>query len=139
MILRRETQRKRRTAFTLMEMLVVVAIIVALAGISGFFLMGVLKESNRDLAQIQAKTTLTQACQAYAIKHNGQFPESLQQLLQQDARGGPYLEDPEALKDPWGQAFQYERSGPRNNNRKPDIWTKGPDGTDIGNWPTNIQ
>lgn len=139
MILRRETQRVRRTAFTLMEMLVVVAIIVALAGIGGFFLMQALSDSQKDLAQTQARTTLTQACQAYAIKHNGQFPESLQQLLQKDARGGPWLEDPDALKDPWGQPWQYDRSGPRNNNRKPDIWTKGPDGADIGNWPLNTQ
>jgi type II secretory pathway pseudopilin PulG len=120
-----------------MEMLVVVAIIVALAGIGGFFLMRALSDSQKDLAQAQARTTLTDACRAYAIKHNGQFPESLQQLLQQDARGGPYLEDADALKDPWGQNFQYDRSGPKNQGKKPDIWTTTPEGLQVGNWPMN--
>ena len=41
MLPRKDRNRQRRSAFTLMEMLVVVAIIVALAGIGGFFLMGV--------------------------------------------------------------------------------------------------
>jgi general secretion pathway protein G len=138
MILRTKVNRNRRAAFTLMEMLIVVAIIVVLAGTGGFFLMGALSEAKVDLARTQAKGTLTNACQAYSLKR-GQFPESLQQLLQQDAKGGPYLDDPAAIIDPWGQPFQYDRSGPRNNNRKPDIWTKGPDGADIGNWPATQQ
>jgi general secretion pathway protein G len=139
MVLRSETRRIRRAAFTLMEMLVVVAIIVALAGIGGFFLMGALGEAKTDLARTQAKSTLTSACQAYNLKR-GAYPDSLQQLLQQDARGGPYLDDPSAILDPWGQPFQYDKSGPRNNGRKPDIWTKDPNnGVDIGNWPLTQQ
>jgi type II secretory pathway pseudopilin PulG len=120
-----------------MEMLVVVAIIVALAGVGGFFLMRALSDSQKDLARTQTKTTLTDACRAYAIKHNGQFPDSLQTLLQQDTRGGPYLEDQDALIDPWGQAYQYDRSGSKNNGKRPDIWTVLPDGTMVGNWPNS--
>jgi len=134
MILRKEARRNRRTAFTLMEMLVVVAIIVALAGIGGLFLMQALSDTQGDLAAVQTKT-LTNACNMYKIKHNGQYPESLQQLLQKDQRGGPYLDDPEALKDQWGQFYQYDRSGPRNNGVRPDIWTRSPEGKEIGNWP----
>jgi general secretion pathway protein G len=139
MILRTEMKRNRRAAFTLMEMLIVVAIIVALAGIGGFYLMGAKGEADKDIARTQAKGSLTSACQAYSLKHNGQYPDSLETLLQQDARGGPYLEDRDALKDPWGIAFMYDRTGPRNNGRKPDIWTKGPDGVEIGNWPATQQ
>ncbi len=40
MLLRQDGKRNRRAAFTLMEMLIVVAIIVALAGIGGYYLIG---------------------------------------------------------------------------------------------------
>ena len=58
---------------------------------------------------------------------------------QADPKGGPWLEDRDALKDPWNVPFMYDRTGPRNNGRKPDIWTKGPDGVELGNWPANPQ
>jgi type II secretory pathway pseudopilin PulG len=119
-----------------MEMLVVVAIIVALAGIGGYFLLGQLGQSQKDVAKAQVKGALTDACKTYYINNN-QWPESLQQLLQRDAKGkGPYLEDADALKDPWDQPYQYDRTGSNNGGRRPDIWAVAPDGTKIGNWPT---
>lgn len=136
MLLRKAEQRQRRSAFTLMEMLVVVAIIVALAGIGGFFLLGALKESQRSVAETQVKGPLTQAVTMYSLKHNNRFPESLQVLLQKDEFGGPYLENADAIIDPWGQPYQYDLNGPMNNGTKPDIWAVDPkDGTKVGNWP----
>jgi len=137
MILRTEGMRSRRAAFTLMEMLIVVAIIVILAGTGGYYLMGALSGAREDLALTQAKGTLTQACQAYSLKHNGQYPDSLETLLTPDARGGPWLEDRDALKDPWGNPWIYDRAGSNNNGRKPDISTKTPEGKVIGNWSAN--
>ena len=126
----------RRAAFTQMEMLIVVAIIVALAGIGGFYLLGALSGGQKDAAKAQVKGALTQACQAYAIKHGNTFPDSLQQLLSKDEQGGgPYLESTDALLDPWGKQYQYDRSGTHNRGMKPDIWTVAPDGTQVGNWP----
>lgn len=144
MLIRQKQNRQSRTAFTLMEMLVVVAIIVALAGIGGFFLMGALGESKESIAQTQVKGPLTQACQAYAIKHGGQFPDQLQDLLRKDDQGyGPYLDNPDALNDPWStptqqRQYQYDKAGPNNMGLKPDIWTTEPKtNKKIGNWPTN--
>jgi general secretion pathway protein G len=135
MLLRQESSRQRRAAFTLMEMLIVVAIIVALAGIGGYFLLGALIESQEEIARTQASGTLTNACKTYYMKHN-EWPQSLQQLLQKDALGGPYLETPDALIDPWGQPYQYNAQGPNNNGMKPDIWAvpKNNPNNKIGNW-----
>jgi general secretion pathway protein G len=136
MILRREVRRSRRAAFTLMEMLVVVAIIVALAGIGGFFLMKQLSGAQNDVAATQVKGPLTNAVQAYKVK-NHQYPQSLQQLLQPDAKGNIYIEEADALIDPWQQPYKYDPSGPNNGGRRPDIWTVSPEGITIGNWSTN--
>jgi len=138
MILRTEVRRSRRAAFTLMEMLIVVAIIVILAGTGGFYLMGAFGDAQKSIAQTKTKS-LTDACNAYKLKHNGQYPDSLETLLQADAKGGPWLEDRDALKDPWEKTYLYDRTGPRNNGRKPDIWTVGPDGVEVGNWPATPQ
>jgi general secretion pathway protein G len=135
MIQRIEIKRQRRAAFTLMEMLIVVAIIVALAGIGGFFIMGQLGGAQKDAAAAQTKV-LTKACEAYRIKHQ-KWPDNLQVLLSKDEYGMVYIDDFNALKDPWGKDYQYDPNGTRNQNLKPDIWTTAPDGTgEIGNWPT---
>jgi general secretion pathway protein G len=141
MLLRQVATRQRRSAFTLMEMLIVVAIIVALAGIGGYYIFGALKESQEGIAEAQCKGALTQACQNYFMKHNSQFPPSLDVLLQKDALGGPYLESPDNLIDPWGQKYQYDATGPKNNNMKPDIWTVVPNSNPqktVGNWAKSV-
>jgi general secretion pathway protein G len=140
MLLRQTHQRDSRSAFTLMEMLIVVAIIVALAGIGGYYLLGALAGSQEDLAKAQVSGPLTNACQSYYIK-NKTWPPSLAALTEKDPLGGgPYLESTDALKDPWGQPYQYDASGSKNKSTKPDIWATSPTSSKmIGNWPSNVQ
>jgi type II secretory pathway pseudopilin PulG len=118
-----------------MEMLVVVAIIVALASLGGYFFIRQFQQSQEDIARTQIKGTLTSACKSFFLKHN-RWPTSLEELLVRDqATGfGPFLEDPDALKDPWGQMYQYNPAGTRNGEIRPDIWTISPDQREIGNW-----
>jgi hypothetical protein len=95
-------------------------------------------QSQEDIAESQIRGSLTHACEAYRIKHGGEFPQILAQLTQRDALGGPYLESPDALTDPWGHPYQYDASGPKNNGTKPDIWTVVPNSNPqkkVGNWP----
>jgi len=98
-----------RAAFTLMEILVVVAIIVALAGVGGYFLVGQLISSKADVARLQAKK-LKEACTTYFIR-NGSFPNTLQDLVQPPNGGIPVMEDPRSIIDPWGQPYQYQNLG----------------------------
>lgn len=135
MIARKVTRHGVRGGFTLMEMMVVVAIIVVLAGVGGFYMMRSLDDAKRTAAKA-AIQTLTSKCQQYELNNNGNRPPSLDALLQGDENSRkPYLDDPKNLNDPWGNRFQYDAAGGRNNGTKPDIWTRSPDGIEIGNWP----
>jgi general secretion pathway protein G len=132
----RTTSRKRRArhGFTLMEILVVVAIIVILAGLGGYYVMGALNSSRIDAAKIKAQE-IGKAVQTYNLHNQGQWPPTLQTLLTRDSNGhGPYLKSQEMLIDPWGGAYQYDPSGPMNNGLEPDIWCIGPQGQKLGNW-----
>ncbi len=129
----RSTRQAARQAFTLMEMLVVVAIIVALAGIGGYYYLQRVDEAKKQVAQTQSKDTLTKAVQTYKLDH-GDYPASLEALLVRTEDGhGPYLDNVEALVDPWGRPYQYNPAGPNNNGLKPDIWSESPFGP-LGNW-----
>ena len=131
-MMQRTRRRLARTAFTLMEMLVVVAIIVALAGIGGYYYLQRVDEAKKQVAAQQTKV-LTQAVQTYKIDH-GDYPASLEALLVRSDEGkGPWLDSADALIDPWGRPYQYDPAGSNNGGLKPDIWSEGPEGQ-IGNW-----
>lgn len=134
--------RKRRSAvrhgFTLMEILVVVAILVVLAGTGGVYYMKYLDDAKKDVARTQVRTALTQAADAYYIKY-GDYPQSLQSLTQPTPDGGKASLEPSALRDPWGREYQYAYPGQHHTSTgKPDIWSTGPRPGDpngmIGNW-----
>ena len=93
----RLSPRKRRAAFTLMEVLVVVAILVVLAGVGGVIFLNVQQDAYKDNARIQIET-LTKVCQTHAIK-NG-MPENLNVLVSVG------LIEQKMLNDPWGKPYQ---------------------------------
>jgi general secretion pathway protein G len=129
-----KTQRQARRGFTLMEMLVVVAIIVMLAGIGGYYYVKQLDAAKVSTVKAQSKV-LTEAVESYYINH-GTYPASLAALLQQTEQGGPYLKNQDALIDPWQRPYQYNAAGPNNNGRQPDIWADTPQGQ-VGNWSSS--
>src|SRR5438105_549994 len=122
----------RRAAFTLMEMLVVVAIIVVLAGVGGAYLIGRLNDAKVDATKIRA-TEISQAVQSYFID-NGQWPNSLQDLLIVNPTTGrqPYLKNLEFITAPLtGQVYTYDPSGAigmakGNTAPVPDVYVINP-------------
>jgi len=123
-----------RSAFTLLEVLIVVAILVVLASVSSIYVFKFLHDAKVDAAKVSA-TNISKAIQAYEIR-NGAPPDSLLSLIQPPDGVRPYLEGGQgALVDPWGKPFQYDPSGQHNGGTRPDVFTIDPDsGQPIGNW-----
>jgi hypothetical protein len=90
--------------------------------------------AKEEIARTKAKTTISEACETYRRDHDNRWPDKLELLVNPDKDDKPYLEDMEALRDPWDQQFQYDPSGPHNKGQQPDIWTTTPKGKVIGNW-----
>ena len=132
-------ERSSSGAFTLVEMMIVLAVVVILAGI---VITRSPHGSHSQEAPISAVRTqisiLGTALGAYKVD-NGVFPvdrAGLQALTQKphDASNwkGPYIEK-EIPSDPWGKPYTYEFPG-RHNPTGYDLYTTGPDGTVYGNW-----
>lgn len=140
MVRNRSSRPARRAAFTLMEMMVVVAIIVALAGIGIFYMAGQADEGNKAKARADIKN-IEAAVLSYKLNHEaaGGWPTDLEQLVVKDDQGyGPYIANPENLLDPWGKRYVYDRGGQRSGGVQPDIYTTTPDGYIIGNWTKRL-
>jgi len=121
----------RDAGFTLIELMVVVIIIAALAGM---VLPKVIPASDDAKARIALGSLagVKVGLQMFRL-HNDRYPtteEGLAALQKQPSLApdwrGPYLE--KSPKDPWGHTFQYRYPGTRNPTGF-DIWSVGVDGT----------
>lgn len=113
----------RRAAFTLMEMLVVVAIIVIIAGMAVPAVMGYLEQAKFDTAKSQI-LQLLRAAEAYEARHS-ELPPNLAVLCESDgtSRAVIQLKD---LKDPWGGDYIYEPQNRHPQTLRPKIYSLGP-------------
>jgi general secretion pathway protein G len=131
----------QRGAFTLIEVLLVLIILVVLGSLAVTQLGGVREGANIDAAKAQIGLVKS-AMDMYKLRAN-KFPPKLEDLwtepgdaAQADKWNGPYMD--ELKEDPWGNKYQYTAEGKRNAG-KYDFWSMGPDGKDgtdddIGNW-----
>jgi general secretion pathway protein G len=140
-------RRLRANAFTLLEILVVLAILGLLAGLAITNVDKIFGGAQVQTTQLQVRDSMKTPLTSYKI-HMGDFPssaEGLQALVSAPANRadrwhGPYLEPARVPVDHWGEPLQYQYPGQRNKTGY-DLWSKGPDkqtGTadDIGNWET---
>ena len=133
------TSRQRRllrsSGFTLMEMILVLAIIGILVGLGIFAMRGVVGDAEIAKAGADSQTmkinltryktmagylpTQAQGLEALVKKPSGNpAPRSWRQLM-----------DASALTDPWGHPYQYRNPGKRDTSSY-DVYSMGPDGQD---------
>jgi general secretion pathway protein G len=119
-----------RSAFTLLEILVVVAIIVMLAGVGGYYFVQRLDDSKINRAKIDCQGLASQ-CEIFRT-NNGEAPQSIEQLTQQQPSGGGPLVPVEKTKDPWGKSYQIEVQD-HNGTPITVVFTTDPKGQRISN------
>jgi general secretion pathway protein G len=132
MTLRKVEKKLPRTGFTLMEMMIVIAIIVMLAGLGAWSYMRYLENAKESKAKLDI-TKIGQAVESYKIDSQTDYPDNLQILTQPTDNKPAYLEAKD-LVDPWGQAYQYEPQNRNPNTLRPRISSTHPSTQPIANW-----
>lgn len=140
----RRLARSSKEAFTLLEVLIAIALLAAIAALLITNLDKILGGGNKEVARIFVNETLVTPLMTYRV-HMGNYPsteEGLAALMKNPGDDdeannwqGSYIK--KLPKDPWGNSYQYAFPGSKNPESY-DVWSFGPDGSesddDIGNW-----
>jgi len=102
--------RNGRSAFTLLEILIVVAIIVMLAGAGGYFLYSRYDEAKEGYAK-RGVREMASRVSTYRLNNNDEIPATLMALTQPQPSGGAPLALPDEILDPWNKPYQIESDG----------------------------
>ncbi len=123
-----------RAAFTLVEVLVVMAIIVIIAGTGTIAALNYLAEAKVKEAKIRA-SNIARACESYKATHDGTWPAALNELVSPTDGSRPLLQGGDsAITDPWGKRFNMQVVNDNFNVERAVISTTTDDGREV-KWP----
>ena len=136
----RLSTRRAGGAFTLIELLIVVAVIAILAGITLAALGGANQKSARDRTAAEV-AALANAIERYKMQNDAYPPASGTNLVFQSIdmfmEANPSSVSGSQLLDPFGAPYRYRNPG-KVNIATFDVWSDGASTTntndDIGNW-----
>ncbi len=130
----KQNHRQKQAGFTLLELLVVLAIIAVLAGVVGPELMKHVGTSKTKAAAMQVEDFAT-ALDMYKLDvgHYPKTGQGLKALIEAPSEAkrwnGPYLRKKKIPQDPWGADYHYASPG---EHGKFDLYTLGEDGSEGG-------
>lgn len=137
----RVRERQLRGGFTLVEMLVVLAILVLLISMVGPRILGSKNKADISAAKTQIHN-LKEALDLFVIDMKS-YPDTevgLNALIEDPSTDdekkskwdGPYLKKSQIPKDPWNNEYKYEYPGTHTDSKKKEaeVWSMGPDGQD---------
>ena len=123
--------------FTLLEVMIVIVIILAIAGLVTWNLLGTKQEATKGTVQMQLSQIKT-ALNAFYITYD-RFPtdeEGLAVLWEKTAmseedqgKWRAFMDEP-LPKDTWGSTWGYKAQGEKSPAGKFDLWSWGPDRQD---------
>ena len=125
---------RAQKGFTLVEILIVLALIGIIAGLA----MSNLGEIFGGGKVKAAQTWLNSTGEAYVTSYFalvGEYPKSLADLKSPPPGTPAFVKRASDLQDPWGKEYIYQYPGTHNPGSF-DISTTAPDGTVLGNWDT---
>lgn len=138
------SKRKREAGFTLVELLVVMAILALLASLVAPRVLAYLGTSRTKTAELQIEN-LTTSLELFKLD-TGRYPntqDGLAALVSKTGNhrnwNGPYLKGAKLPQDPWGSPYRYRYPG---RHGEFDIYSLGADNrqggkgedTDVKNW-----
>lgn len=103
----RRARGQGQAGFTLVELMVVIAILAILASVVGVNVLGAFGEGNRAAAKSQIQS-LRDAVVMYRLEHR-KMPPDLNALVNNSKRN--YLNQSSVPKDPWGHDYVYQVQG----------------------------
>jgi len=132
--------------FTILEIVVVLAIIGLLVGLAISNLTGIFGHSQEQIAKLFVTSEVEIPLTTYRVDM-GDFPSAddgglnalwVAPSSKADRWRGPYAKGTKAPLDPWGNPYHYVYPGTHNKNGY-DIWSLGQGGVDggpnnVGNW-----
>ena len=116
----------RRAGLTLVEIMVVIAILGTLMAVVAVNVLGYMDEANAEATKLQIKR-IEEGLIAYAAKHKGRYPKTSDGL---DA-AKKYFPNNAVPRDAWGYEFQYFSPGTQSEADY-EIISLGKDGQEGG-------